>query len=105
MALQCLLWKTCVSWPDSLKLSCMCASVACVQIVYTYDDAWRWAVQIAEGLSFLHHREPMLLHRDVKCDNILLVGEALRFYSSIASIIVKGCTTRIWPSMGTGICS
>ena len=41
----------------------------------------RWAVQILEGLSYLHSRSPPVLHRDIKCSNLfesdgkILIGD------------------------------
>lgn len=46
-----------------------------LQVVYKYADALRWALQLAEGLDHMHSRSPMLLHRDVKLDNVLIIGE------------------------------
>ncbi|CAD7972354.1 unnamed protein product, partial [Amoebophrya sp. A25] len=33
-----------------------------------------WACQILEGLEYLHTREPAVIHRDLKCDNIFING-------------------------------
>lgn len=42
--------------------------------VYSKADAFRWFVQIAEGLAYLHEAVPAVIHRDLKLDNILLKG-------------------------------
>mmetsp|Transcript_21251 Transcript_21251/g.42565 ORF Transcript_21251/g.42565 Transcript_21251/m.42565 type:complete len:960 (+) Transcript_21251:446-3325(+) len=34
----------------------------------------RWAVQILRGLQYLHNRDPPVIHRDLKCDNIFING-------------------------------
>uniref|UniRef100_A0A3Q2XCL1 non-specific serine/threonine protein kinase n=1 Tax=Hippocampus comes TaxID=109280 RepID=A0A3Q2XCL1_HIPCM len=34
----------------------------------------RWSLQILKGLYFLHSRNPPILHRDLKCDNIFITG-------------------------------
>ena len=47
----------------------------CVQTIYTYANGVKWAIQIAEGLAYLHAHRPMIIHRDVKLDNILLTGK------------------------------
>lgn len=33
-----------------------------------------WCRQILKGLSFLHSRNPPIIHRDLKCDNIFITG-------------------------------
>lgn len=34
----------------------------------------RWAWQILQGLVYLHGRNPPIIHRDLKCDNIFING-------------------------------
>lgn len=41
---------------------------------YRLRDAVRWLLDIACGLRYLHSRIPMVLHRDLKLDNIMLSG-------------------------------
>ena len=36
--------------------------------------AKRWAVQILKGLEYLHTHDPLIIHRDLKCDNIFING-------------------------------
>jgi hypothetical protein len=33
-----------------------------------------WCQQILDGLDYLHTREPAIIHRDIKCDNIFING-------------------------------
>ncbi|CAM9656328.1 unnamed protein product [Chrysoparadoxa australica] len=34
----------------------------------------RWAKQILRGLQYLHSKDPPIIHRDLKCDNIFING-------------------------------
>lgn len=40
--------------------------------LYAYAEAMQWCIQVAEGLDFMHNNSPTVLHRDMKCDNVLL---------------------------------
>ena len=37
-------------------------------------DALRWALDIAEALEYLHGFRPLIVHRDLKLENILLTS-------------------------------
>lgn len=43
-------------------------------ILVCVQDAMRWALQIAEALAYLHHFSPLVVHRDLKLENILLTS-------------------------------
>ena len=43
--------------------------------IYTLEDAVRWLLGIAQGLKYLHNCQPMVIHRDLKLENILMMGE------------------------------
>lgn len=40
--------------------------------LYSTEDAMRWSLNIAQALSYLHSRAPVVMHRDLKLENILL---------------------------------
>lgn len=44
--------------------------------LYSYVSALRWSLQIANGLAYLHNSHPMVIHRDLKLDNVLLKGSS-----------------------------
>ena len=35
----------------------------------------KWCKQILEGLAYLHEKDPPLIHRDLKCENIFIKGD------------------------------
>ena len=37
---------------------------------YTWTDALRWCCEICEALSHLHTFRPMVVHRDLKLENV-----------------------------------
>ena len=45
-----------------------------VAATYTWLDAFRWLHQIATALKYLHSLRPMVVHRDLKLENMLLTG-------------------------------
>lgn len=40
--------------------------------LYSNTQALKWALQIAQGIRYLHRSKPKVIHRDVKMENILL---------------------------------
>lgn len=42
--------------------------------LYRMQDALRWMIEMAQGLKYLHQCQPMVIHRDLKLENILLQG-------------------------------
>eukprot|EP01026_Neomeris_dumetosa_P027197 TRINITY_DN22113_c0_g1_i1.p1 TRINITY_DN22113_c0_g1~~TRINITY_DN22113_c0_g1_i1.p1 ORF type:complete len:522 (-),score=86.51 TRINITY_DN22113_c0_g1_i1:399-1964(-) len=40
--------------------------------LYSFSDAFRWLLQIAEALAYLHAQSPVVVHRDLKPENVLL---------------------------------
>lgn len=50
-----------------------------MQVVYSFTDALRWMIQLAEGLAYLHSHKPLIIHRDLKLENCLLTGAVLAF--------------------------
>ena len=44
-----------------------------VQVI-RWKIAKRWAVQILNGLAYLHAQDPPVIHRDLKCENIFING-------------------------------
>ena len=44
------------------------------QMVYTQEEGLQWCLQMARGLERLHTSSPVIMHRDLKLENILLTG-------------------------------
>ena len=38
--------------------------------LYSLADAVRWGKQMAQGLAYLHGCSPMVIHRDLKTENV-----------------------------------
>lgn len=55
-----------------------------------------WCAQILSGLAYLHTRTPPIIHRDIKCDNVLINGT-----SGIVKIGDLGLATNIMNYTGT----
>ncbi|KAL4457677.1 hypothetical protein ABPG75_012542 [Micractinium tetrahymenae] len=47
--------------------------------LYSDADALRWSLQIAQALMYLHESMPVVIHRDLKLENIMLTEQALGF--------------------------
>ncbi|GAX83888.1 hypothetical protein CEUSTIGMA_g11313.t1 [Chlamydomonas eustigma] len=43
--------------------------------IYRHVDALRWCINIADALAYLHEVKPVVIHRDLKLENILLKGK------------------------------
>eukprot|EP00798_Chlamydomonas_sp_ICE-L_P008146 gene8146-1394_t len=51
--------------------------------VYSTHDAIRWCIHIAEALAYLHSSQPVVIHRDLKMENILLKGTDVKTQEAI----------------------
>jgi serine/threonine protein kinase len=56
------------------------------QIVYTNVQGLRWCLNIAEGIAAMHSSSPMVIHRDLKSDNVLLTSHAKDAVAKIADL-------------------
>eukprot|EP01025_Chloroclados_australasicus_P062356 TRINITY_DN818_c0_g2_i3.p2 TRINITY_DN818_c0_g2~~TRINITY_DN818_c0_g2_i3.p2 ORF type:complete len:356 (-),score=28.79 TRINITY_DN818_c0_g2_i3:2257-3324(-) len=59
----------------SLKHKLLKQCMARGRQIYTVLDAHKWVSDVAKGLQYLHNSNPMVLHRDLKPDNILLTAD------------------------------
>ncbi|XP_073046955.1 probable serine/threonine-protein kinase WNK9 isoform X2 [Primulina eburnea] len=56
-----------------------------------------WCRQILQGLLYLHSHDPLVIHRDLKCDNIFIngnQGEVKIGDLGLAAILRKSCAAR-----------
>lgn len=63
-----------------------------------------WCVQILNGLNYLHTRDPPIIHRDIKCDNIFIngnIGQLKIGDLGLATNIVKYASTAKMSIIGT----
>ena len=49
-------------------------AVCDLQVVYTHAQGLQWCLQMARGLERLHTSSPVIIHRDLKLENVLLAG-------------------------------
>lgn len=60
--------------------------------LYDWNDVFRWAKGIAEGLQYLHEQSPAVVHRDLKPENIIFDGKNPRASSArIADFGLSKC--------------
>ncbi|WIA30321.1 hypothetical protein OEZ86_000409 [Tetradesmus obliquus] len=57
-----------------------------VRTVYSSVQALGWALDLATALEYLHARSPMVLHRDVKLSNVVLVEEGGKLVAKLADM-------------------
>ena len=43
--------------------------------MYSNEQALEWALQIASGVEHLHSLSPMVIHRDLKSENVMFCKE------------------------------
>ncbi|GFR48864.1 hypothetical protein Agub_g10712, partial [Astrephomene gubernaculifera] len=52
------------------------AAAALVPGSYSDAQALTWLIELADAMTYLHSRQPLLIHRDLKLENVLLRREA-----------------------------
>lgn len=63
-----------------------------------------WCIQILEGLKYLHTRNPPIIHRDIKCDNIFIDGNSGKVKIGdlgLATTILNNCSRNKLSIIGT----
>ncbi|KAH7622707.1 hypothetical protein Ndes2526B_g03542 [Nannochloris sp. 'desiccata'] len=63
------------------------------QIVYTHVQGLRWCLNIAEGIAAMHASVPMVIHRDLKSDNVLLTNHGTDAVAKIADLGLHAMVT------------
>lgn len=54
--------------------------------VYTYAQGLRWCLGAASALAVMHGSEPMVIHRDLKSENILLTDKSRDSVAKVADL-------------------
>lgn len=68
------------------------------KVLYTYSEGLRWCTQMTWAVAYLHGQKPMIIHRDLKLDNVLLTDSTstaevkLADFGLIAQVTVDGLT-------------
>ena len=87
------------------------------------DDALRWSLAVSRALQYLHETWPVIMHRDLKLDNmcvewgvlwrgttVVVVGPKVgtcvqvTFLPGQTNCTVAGSLTRSPPALGTSLC-
>lgn len=54
--------------------------------VYTYEQGLRWCLGAANALATMHASDPMVIHRDLKSENILLTDKTRDSVAKVADL-------------------
>lgn len=63
-------------------------------------DIWKFASDVANGLSFLHNQQPPIIHQDIKPDNILITADGRYVISDFG--ISRNLRTKMSATSNTG---